>query len=1119
MVQEFIHLRLYSAYSLSKGAIKLKKLPDLCKKHNMPAVAITDNNLFGALEFSEICKNSGVQPIIGLNISVYSLISKSLLGQDQKEVFKILLLAQNESGYKNLMKLTSISYLNSSNPENPEVSIDELVKYSDGLIALSGGIDGFLGKPLLNNDWKSACENLFFLKELYKDKLYIEIIRDSNESVVEDGMLKLAFDNNVPIVATNHVYFDSHDMVEAHDALLCISEGTFLSEQNRSKSNMEYYFKSQQEMKELFQDLPEAIENTICIAKRCYFAPSECKPVLPEILTKDGRSVEEELISKARDGLESRVKDLNLTSEELKIYKERLEYELNVILKMKFPSYFLIVADFIKHAHDEGIAVGPGRGSGAGSLVAWCLRITNVNPIFFKLIFERFLNPERVSMPDFDIDFCQERRDEIIKYVCDKYGKKRVAHIIAIGTLQPRAVIRDVGRVMGIPYSVVDKISKLVPNNPNLPLTLQQAIDKDPIFQEMIKSDYQIKKMINIALKLEGLYRHASTHAAGIVISNSDMDTIVPLYKDPKSDIPVTQFNLKMVEKAGLVKFDFLGLKTLTTIQKTCELLKNRDISLDIDKIPLNDAKTFKLIRRLDTAGVFQLESAGMKAAAKLLDPDKFDDIISLISLYRPGPMDDIPKYAARKHKEEEIVYPHPIVKDILEPTYGVMVYQEQVMHIAQVLAGYSLGQADLLRRAMGKKIKSELDSHRKRFVSGAVSHGMQEHAANNFFDQISKFAGYGFNKSHATPYALIAYQTAYLKANYPVEFMTATMNLDRTNVSKLSYFRNELNKMGIKLLPPDIQKSQDLFSVEVVDGELCIRYGLAAIKGTGEQAMKSIYESRKKDGEFKNLTDFILRFDTQVINKKQLESLICSGAFDSIHDNRRELFENVQSMVKFRNNFNFTQTSLFGAETNSLELIKFPNWSLLEKLNKELESIGFYLSNHPLSEYTREISSVGALTFSEIFDLSDKEENITLCGIVLKIVKKISKKGKQFVFIHMSDISGLFEVVAFSEVLNKYRSLLEVGKILVIKSAVKIDGDITRITAIEIEELKYNPNIEKHISIEIFSENHLNNTYKKLQNLKSGDTLVELIINGKKIILPNKYEITDINRQEMLME
>lgn len=1110
MAQEFIHLRLYSAYSLAKGAIPIKKVPDICRRYNMPAVAVTDiGNMFGALEFSIACRGNGIQPIIGTVLTVYTRPARVTLDGPSKHRFQVLLLAQTEVGYKNLMKLSSDSFLKSEDCSEPEVPLISLAQHSDGIIALSGGIKGPIGAPLDANDEATAEKNLLFLKKTYGDRFYIEIIRDSVERQVEEQTLDLARRHNIPIVATNHVYFTNPDMEEAHDALLCIQQGTFVAELDRMRSNPNYYFKSQNEMKEIFSDLPEAIKNTIVIAKRCSFIPTEKKPMLPHMTFADGVNVDDKLRQKAQVGLRTRLEENGIPEEKHQEYQNRIEYELDVIIKMGFASYFLIVADFIGYAKDHDIAVGPGRGSGAGSLVAYCIRITDVDPIRFRLIFERFLNPERVSMPDFDTDFCQERRDEVIDYVCRKYGASRVAHIITFGTLQARAVIRDVGRVLGLPYGLVDKTSKLVPNNPSKPLTLQEAINVDQALQNAIRSDPQIRLLIGLALKLEGLYRHASTHAAGIVISSTDIENVVPMYKDQRSDVPVTQFNMKMVEKAGLVKFDFLGLKTLTTIQKACELIRHLGKDIDINKIPLDDKKTFQMICNLETVGVFQLESSGMRNATKLLLPDHFEDIISLISLYRPGPMDDIPTYAARKHGTEQISYAHPLIKEILEPTYGVIVYQEQVMLIAQVLAGYSLGQADLLRRAMGKKIQAEMDKHKKRFVTGAMEHGMTENAASALFDQIAKFAGYGFNKSHAAPYALISYQTAYLKCNYPVEFMTATMNMDRGNVSKLSFFRNELSRLGIKLLPPDIQKSDVLFSVEPCEGALAIRYGLGALKGTSEAAMEAIVSERKNGGEFRDLSNFLARFDTQVINKKQLESMIFAGAFDSINPNRRELTENVPGMIRFKNSINTNQRSLFGNADEHFSISNVEEWPLIEKLSHELDAIGFYLSDHPLSGHEHQMASLGAVHYTSLFGMMDGEK-VTLCGIVLKVVKKISKTGKQFVFIHMSDTSALFEAVAFSEVLNKYRELLEAGRMLLIKCFVRHDADMLRLTVFDVSE--FVP--EAQVIVKVISKNHLTNIQNNLNSFETGDTAIILSVDGQCVTLPGRYTITETERK-----
>jgi len=1115
-MQEFVHLRLFSSYSLLKGAIKFTSVADLCLKYNMPAVGISDyHNLFGALEFSLAISGKGVQPIIGTIINL--ALDANISGHNKIKTGEVLLIAQNELGYKNLLKIVSESYLSYEKNNTPEFPLSQLKKYSDGIILLTGGIKGLLGDDLKKGMNDVARSNLQYLQKLLGDRLYVEIIRDDREKEIELQQLDLAYKLNIPIVATNHVHFESPDMTEAHDVLLCIKDGKFISDNDRETTSEDYYFKSQEEMKELFKDLPEAIENTINIAKRCSFMVQEKKPMLPQVDLQEGMTPDDALKQKATDGLKERLKHVKDSDHQQ--YFERLYYELGVIAKMGFSSYFLIVSDFVQWSVKHNIPVGPGRGSGAGSIVAWSLLITNLDPIKFRLIFERFLNPERVSMPDFDIDFCQEKREQTIEYVCKKYGKSRVGHIITFGKLQARAVLRDVGRVLEMPYNQVNNICKMVPQNPTNPLTLQQAIDIEPALQDLIKGDEQISRLFDIALKLEGLSRHCSTHAAGIVIANQDLDELVPLYKDPKSDIPVTQFNMKYVEKAGLVKFDFLGLKTLTMIQQTINLIKNRGIEIDINFIPMDDDKTFQMVNRIETVGVFQLESTGMRDVIRRLKPDRFEDFIALVALYRPGPMDDIPKYVARKHGEEPIVYAHPLVKDILEPTYGVMVYQEQVMQIAQVMAGYSLGQADLLRRAMGKKIKEEMAKQKERFIGGCVERNIDRNVADSLFEQINKFAGYGFNKSHATPYALISYQTAYLKAHYPVEFMIALMNLDKSNTDKLSYFKQELDRLHIILLPPDINKSESNFSVEIHNDELQIRYGLSAVKGVGEAAIEELINDRNKNGDFKNISNFLERASQKVANKKLLESLICSGAFDEIHPNRRELYMNVQTMINYHEiSKNKMQFSLFGdASENKLELKKHTEWNEIEKLNYEFDAIGFYLSSHPMLGFEAELQKIGVMHHADIVNIGDFEGNAILAGIIVKVVKKISKNGSRFAFIHLSDSTGSFEVVAFSDVFSKAFDILEEGKMVIVNSSLKQEGEMIRITAFDIREFKpmnidltLDLNSVKSFIIKIKNNQDLERINRIIEGLPSGQTEIKLIAGGKKFTLAKKYEISN---------
>lgn len=1118
MSQNFIHLRICSSYSMLKGAIKVPEILKLAIQNNMPAVGISDyNNMFGVLEFSSTLSKAGIQPIIGMILSVSR--QNSSFDLNSKKTSDILLIAQNDEGYRNLMHIISAAYLKYGKDGMADFPMDELGKYSDGVIALTGGLKGPIGTNLAHGLKDNAVRELKFLKEIFKDRLYFEIIRDSRENFIETDQLNLAYDFNVPLVATNNVFFADEDMVEAHDVLICIDQVKLLSDDDRERSLEDYYFKSQNEMLELFSDLKEATDNTILIAERCSTMAYERKPMLPKVDIAKDRTPDDELSIRAHEGLLKKFQIYGILDEkDQKPYYERLEYELSVIKKMGFSSYFLIVSDFITWAVNHSVPVGPGRGSGAGSIVAWCIRITNLDPLKFRLIFERFLNPERVSMPDFDVDFCQDKREQVIEYVCQKYGHDRVGHIIAFGKLQARVVLRDVGRVLGMSYGFIDKICKLVPQNPTNPLTLAQAIEVEPALKTMINEDEQVRHLIDLGLKLEGMTRHASTHAAGIVIANQPLDDLVPLYKDPKSDIPVTQFNMKFVEKAGLVKFDFLGLKTLTTIQQTVDLLKNRDINLNIDMIPLDDQKTYDMVNRIETVGVFQLESTGMRDVIRKLRPDHFEDFVALVALYRPGPMDDIPKYVARKHGEEPISYPHPMLKDILEPTYGVMVYQEQVMQIAQVIAGYTLGQADLLRRAMGKKIKAEMDMQKERFVQGCLQNHLTNQEAEALFEQISKFAGYGFNKSHATPYALIAYQTAYLKANYPVEFMTALMNLDKNNTDKISYFKQELDRINVKLLPPDINKSNSNFSVETLEnGELAIRYGLSAIKGVGEFAMNSLQAERELNGNFKDLSDFLSRSNEKIVNKKQLESLISAGAFDCLHKNRRELFMNVQQMSNFYEiSKNKKQTSLFSGNDELIQLKKCNEWNELELLSQEFSALGFYLSSHPMISIVDDLKVFNVKLFQDVVK-EGTDGSVVLAGIIVKVVKKISKTGNRFVFIHLSDTSGAYEVVAFSEILTKYTDILIEGNIVIVKASVKFDGDIMRLTAWDLQPF-VNQKLER--AKEIAAINSLNISIKNraklllcktfLEKLPRGKVEISLIIDNKKMTLQQKYEINE---------
>ena len=815
---EFVHLRVHSAYSLSEGAIKTKELVSLCQRHRMPAVAVADTgNLFGALEIALAASEAGIQPIIGCQLAIArdegSGAHAGIAGMApvaRRHPDQLVVLAQNEAGYRDLLRLVSKSFLDGEPGSQPQLLLAALEGHTDGLIALSGGPAGTVGRLLLEGQDDPAETTLRHLVRLFPGRFYIELQRHGLESEqrIESRLVDLAYAFDLPLVATNEVFFADERMFAAHDALLCIAEGAYVSQDNRRRVTPEHRFKSAAEMRALFADLPEAIDNTLVIARRCAVMPEPRKPILPAFpdAASQGRSEAEELRLRAEAGLERRLDAQFHTSEmdpearaaAARPYRQRLEFELGVITQMGFPGYFLIVADFIQWAKGQGIPVGPGRGSGAGSVVAWSLTITDLDPLRWGLLFERFLNPERVSMPDFDVDFCQDRRDEVIRYVQGKYGRDRVAQIITFGKLQARAALRDVGRVLELPYGQVDRLCKLVPNNPANPVTLKQAVDDEPVLQQQRDQDPTVARLIDVAMKLEGLYRHASTHAAGVVIGDRPLDELVPLYRDPRSDMPVTQFNMKYVEQAGLVKFDFLGLKTLTVLARAEELIRERGDTIDLSNLPLDDRKTYDMLGRGESTGVFQLESSGMRDVLRKLKPNRFEDIIALVALYRPGPMDNIPRYIACKHGQEAPDYLHPALEGILKETFGIMIYQEQVMQIAQELSGYSLGGADLLRRAMGKKIKSEMDAQQAAFVEGAEARGVARAKASQIFEQVAKFAGYGFNKSHAAAYAVVAYQTAWLKANYPVEFFAASMTLDLGNTDKLNVFRQEVGGLGI---------------------------------------------------------------------------------------------------------------------------------------------------------------------------------------------------------------------------------------------------------------------------------------------------------------------------------
>ncbi len=1072
-MSRFVHLRMHSAYSLLKGAIQVPKVVALAKANSMPAIALTDHdNLFGSLEFSEYAVKEGIQPIIGLTASLVPWGLDTHGASLRQEPDQILLYAKNELGLANLMKLSSDAYVHPALGTAPLLSYDMLGAHSDGLIALTGSIHGGIGKMLLGGRRNDAEALLAHLQQMFDDRLYMELTRHqlAEERQIERAQIDMALAGNIPLVATNNVYFADAAMYEAHDALMCVEAGRYVMEGDRLRLNAEHRFKTTQEMCLLFRDIPEALENTQHIAKRCaIWAPSR-SPILPGFhVEKDGVTLSESeaLRTTASEGLRARLERhvfaANMTEAEkeaiAKPYWERLEFELDVIITMKFPGYFLIVSDFIGWAKDHGIPVGPGRGSGAGSLIAWSLRITDLDPLRYGLLFERFLNPERVSMPDFDIDFCQDRRDEVIRYVAAKYGADRVAQIITFGKLQARAVLRDVGRVLQMPYSQVDRICKLVPNNPAAPVTLAEAINQEPMLKLAIDEDETVGHLVNLSLKLEGLYRHASTHAAGVVIGDRPLDELVPLYRDPKSDMLVVQYSMKWAEAAGLVKFDFLGLRTLTILQRTVQLLEEQGITLDLLTLPEGDKKTYQMLTKGDTLGVFQFESAGMREALKGLKPDAIEDLIALGALYRPGPMDNIPTYVDVKHGRQAADYLHPVLEPVLKETYGVIIYQEQVQKIAQLLAGYTLGGADLLRRAMGKKIKSEMDAQRALFVDGAVKNGVNGQQASNIFDLVAKFAGYGFNKSHAAAYAVIAYQTAYLKANYPVQFMTASMTYEMASTDKLALFVNDAKKFGIEVLPPDINKSDAQFTVEGNN----VRYALAGIKNVGAGAMAAVMAERKANGPFKDLQDFAARIDATVINRRQLEHMVMAGAFDSLCANRRQCFENIDLLLSTAQaateDRTSNQVSLFGDPTaqrqmGRRELKQVDEWPVIEKLNLERGSIGFYLSSHPLEPYAPLFKKLGVMSSEKLQQPLKDKQQLKLAGILIGNKIRSSPRGRS-AFVTFSDAEGQFEVAIFDEaLLNRHHALLMPGTALYMVIDVRISERGTRLLVTKIEPL-----------------------------------------------------------------
>ena len=1044
---DFVHLRTHSAYSLSEGAIKADKIAAMAREAGMPAAAITDTgNLFGALEFSQACCKEGVQPIIGCQVSL-ARTDKPGLSPDP-----VVLLAQDAAGLANLQRLSSLGFAQ-SDPAEPHLPLRTVLDHAAGLTLLTGGTRGPLGRLLGEGRQGDAAVMLHTMAEAFGDRAVVELHRHglALERAVEPGLIALADGAGLPLVATNECFFAKPAMYDAHDALLCIAAGRAVADPERRRVTAEHWFKPAATMRALFADLPEACDNTLAIARRCAVMAETRKPLLPVCpKVRPGASEAETLQAMAHEGLARRMDAMGADAAARALYGERLRYELGVIATMGFPGYFLIVADFIQWAKAQGIPVGPGRGSGAGSVAAWALTITDLDPLRFGLLFERFLNPERVSMPDFDIDFCQDRRDEVIEYVRREYGADRVAQIITFGKLQARAAVRDVGRVLGLPFGQVNRVAELIPNNPAKPVTLKQAIDGEPKLQQMRGDDEAVRRLMEVALQLEGLYRHASTHAAGLVIGDRPLVELVPLYRDPKSDTLVTQYSMKYVEQAGLVKFDFLGLTTLTILQRAVGFLADKP---DLDRLPLDDKPTYEMLARGDAGGVFQFESAGMRDVLRQMRPDRFEDLIAAVALFRPGPMANIPDYCRRKHGEAWQA-PHPELQPVLAETYGIMVYQEQVMQIAQTMGGYSLGGADLLRRAMGKKIRAEMDAQKETFVTGAQARGIPQAKAVEVFDLMAKFADYGFNKSHAAAYALVAYQTAWMKQNHPVAFLAACMSLAINNTDKLAALRQEAERLGIRVLPPDINRSDADFKPEMAaDGKPAIRYALAAVKKVGMAAMLSLVAARGAR-PFRDVTDLASRIDPRQLNKMQIENLVRAGALDGIAPNRAQSFAGAELVLRRAQadaeQKESGQIGLFGGSApETIRLPPTPDWPELEKLGFEAEAIGFHLTGHPLDAYAALLARIGAVGSSRLDALAAAgQTRVKLAGCVIGRKERPTRTGSKMAWVRLSDAAGSYEVTFFSETLAACGDLLREGAPILVTADLKQEGEAIRLTA-----------------------------------------------------------------------
>ena len=1054
--QNFNHLKIHTQYSICEGAIKIDKLKDFCKENKIPCLGISDtSNLCGALEFAENISKVGTQPIIGTQIYFKFEDTTGLLP----------LIALNEKGYKRIIELSSRSYLENDALSDPHLNIKEILKDTEGVLLLSGTIQGLFGKLFQKGRLEEITKIYKSLSSKFNDNFYLEIQRhgDQNEIAFEKFNLEQSSKIKVPIIATNEVYYLTPDMHEAHDALTCIGSKTYVNEKNRTKYSNQHYFKSNEEMSELFSDLPEALENNLNLPFKCNFRPQFSKPVLPNISSEKGGRADEILKKDSLDGLKEKFlkvfkieqNNLNNNDKFLK-YKDRLDHELKIIIEMKYPSYFLIVSDYIKWAKNNDIPVGPGRGSGAGSLVAWCLSITDVDPIKFNLIFERFLNPDRVSMPDFDIDFCEEKRDLVFKYLTTKY-KDSVAHIITFGKLKARMVIRDVGRVLGLPYGFVDSISKMIPFDPSRPQSLTECINSEPRLQKLVKEDPRVKKLTDLSLKLEGLNRNVATHAAGVVIADRKLTDVVPLYKDASADLllPSTQFDMYSAENAGLIKFDFLGLKTLTVINRTQKLINKKVKDFKIEDIHFEDKKVFDLLSSGHTVGLFQVESAGMREALLQMKPNHIEDIIALVALYRPGPMSNIPVYNDCKHGRQTPDYLHPLLEDILKPTYGVIIYQEQVMQIAQKLSGFTAGEADILRRAMGKKKRAELEKQKQGFIDGALKNGISKDVAASIFLKIEPFAEYGFNKSHAAAYAIISYQTAFLKTYYPKEFFAASMTMDLSNQNKLGEFYEELKRIDIKVVRPDINKCFADFKFD----ENNFYYALGGIKSVGYEAISNVVKERKENGEFKSINDFLNRVNPKDINKLQLEGLVKAGAFDNINNNRQALFDSIPNFIlktkSIYENKAANQIDLFDSdeEQDNEIVLNIEDWKFEDRLSREFEAVGFFISDHPLNQFKEIFDDYKIVDYAK-FNLDDNIKDANIAATLLKITERKTAKGNSYGVIKFTDLTSVFELFIFSDILELNREALIEGNSLIITLIKTISNDESRFKRINVQKI-----------------------------------------------------------------